>query len=71
MNDLDKYYAKLDGAELELEQSKIKAIEYIHDEVDGFIFDLKRQIRNDHPTLHYREINELVKEIVKEYIWVK
>lgn len=68
MTDLNKYYSKLDGLELKAEQSKLKAIEYINEEVDGFIFDLKRQIRTDHPTLNNREINEFVKEVVEEYV---
>lgn len=68
MTDLNKYYSKLDGLELKAEQSKLKAIEYINEEVDGFIFDLKRQIRTDHPTLSNREINEIVKEVVEEYV---
>lgn len=68
MTDLNKYYSKLDGLELKAEQSKLKAIEYINEEVDGFIFGLKRQIRTDHPTLSNREINEIVKEVVEEYV---
>lgn len=66
--DLEKYYSKLDEEEDKHEQSRLKAIDFINEKSDDLVFELKLNVRNRFPRLSRKEVDELVKEILPEYI---